>query len=151
MSVENVKAFFASKGLELKILRFEDTSTVDKAARSLGVTPGEIAKSMLFKIKDGYAMVIVAGDKRIDNRKFKDAFSCKAKMPNAEEVMAITGYPVGGVCPFGVKEDLDIYLDKSLKEYNVVYPAAGDVDAAVRIAVEDLSWLLGNRWVDISQ
>lgn len=151
MSVEAVKHYFKSKGLEVNILRFEDTSTVDKAAESLGVSPGEIAKSMLFKIKEGYAMVIMAGDKKIDNRKFKDTFHCKAKMPDADEVMMVTGHPVGGVCPFGLKEGIDVYLDESLKAYDVVFPAAGDIDAAVKMKVHNFSELMDHRWVDISQ
>ena len=151
MSIKAVEQYFRSRDMDMNILLFEDTSTVDKAADSLGVTPGEIAKSLLFKIKEGYVMVIMAGDKKINNRKFKDTFSCKAKMPDPGEVMTVTGHPVGGVCPFGIKEDIDIYLDESLKAYEIVYPAAGDVNAAVKISVEGFSQLLNHQWVDISQ
>ena len=150
MSVESVRNYFKTKNMDVNIRFFEDTSTVDKAAQSLGVTPGEIAKSLVFKVKDGYIMVLVAGDKKIDNRKFKDTFSCKAKMPNPDEVMEVTGHPVGCVCPFGVKNPIDTYLDDSLKAYDIVYPAAGEIKAAVKLTVKELAELTGGKWVDIS-
>lgn len=139
MSVQAVKEYFREKSIDIEVKFFEDTSTVEKAAESLGVTPGEIAKSLLFKVKDEYIMILMAGDKKLDNRKFKDAFSCKAKMPDFDEVMEVTGHPVGGVCPFGLKNPVDIYLDNSLKDYEVVYPAAGDVNAAIALQVEKLA------------
>lgn len=137
--------------MDVTIKCFEDTSTVDKAAQSLGVTPGEIAKSLVFKVKDDYIMVLVAGDKRIDNRKFKDTFFCKAKMPSPDEVMQVTGHPVGGVCPFDLKNPIAVYLDESLKAYDTVYPAAGEMNAAVRLTVKELSGLTGGKWVDVSR
>jgi len=136
--------------MDVSIKFFEDTSTVDKASQSLGVTPGEIAKSLLFKVKEDYIMVLMAGDKKIDNRKFKDTFFCKAKMPNPDEVMEITGHPVGGVCPFGLKNPIDVYLDISLKDYDIVYPAAGEANAAVKLSVQKLAELTGGKWIDIS-
>src|SRR5665648_1145441 len=93
MSVEKVEAFLKQREKDIEILTFGDTSTVAKAAEALGVTPGEIAKSLLFKLKDDFVMILMAGDKRIDNRKFKDIFKAKAKMPEAVEVMAATGHP----------------------------------------------------------
>ncbi|WP_366749559.1 YbaK/EbsC family protein [Tepidanaerobacter sp. EBM-38] len=136
--------------MDVSIKFFEDTSTVDKASQSLGVTPGEIAKSLLFKVKEDYIMVLMAGDKKIDNRKFKDTFFCKAKMPNPDEVMEITGHPVGGVCPFGLKNPINVYLDISLKDYDIVYPAAGEANAAVKLSVQKLAELTGGKWIDIS-
>lgn len=150
MSVESVKDYFKTKNMNVTIKFFEDTSTVDKAAESLGVTPGEIAKSLVFKVKEDYIMVLTAGDKKINNRKFKDTFLCKAKMPNPDEVMEVTGHPVGGVCPFGTKNPIETYLDDSLKAYNIVYPAAGDTNAAVKLSVQELAELTGGKWVDIS-
>ncbi|NNG68052.1 YbaK/EbsC family protein [Caldanaerobacter subterraneus] len=138
MSVEAVRDFFKSRGINLEVKIFEDTSTVEKAAESLGVTPGEIAKSMLFKLKDKYIMVVTAGDKRIDNKKFKETFKAKAKMASPEEVLEVTGHPVGGVCPYGLKNPVEVYYDISLKKYEIVYPAAGDVNAAVEVKIEDL-------------
>jgi prolyl-tRNA editing enzyme YbaK/EbsC (Cys-tRNA(Pro) deacylase) len=150
LSVESVRDYFKTKNMDVSIKLFEDTSTVDKAAESLGVTPGEIAKSLVFKVKDGYIMVLMAGDKKIDNRKFKDTFFCKAKMPNPDEVMEVTGHPVGGVCPFGTKNPIDTYLDDSLKAYDIVYPAAGEINAAVKLTVKEIVELTGGKWVDIS-
>ncbi|WP_170271721.1 YbaK/EbsC family protein [Caldanaerobacter subterraneus] len=138
LSVEAVRDFFKSRGINLEVKIFEDTSTVEKAAESLGVTPGEIAKSMLFKLKDKYIMVVTAGDKRIDNKKFKETFKAKAKMASPEEVLEVTGHPVGGVCPYGLKNPVEVYYDISLKKYEIVYPAAGDVNAAVEVKIEDL-------------
>ncbi len=151
MSVETVKEFFQQSGKDIAILTFEDTSTVAKAAESLGVTSGEIAKSLLFKVKDDFAMILMAGDKRLDNRKFKNIFNAKAKMPEAEEVVAVTGHPVGGVCPFGLKQPISIYLDYSLQAYTRVFPAAGAPNAAVKLSVDELRELTVGEWIDVTQ
>lgn len=151
MAVEYVREFLREHGSDLEILTFEDTSTVTKAAESLGVTPGEIAKSLLFKVKEEYVMILMAGDKRLDNRKFKDLFGAKAKMPEAEEVVEVTGHPVGGVCPFGLKQGIGIYLDNSLKAYNYVFPAAGEPNTAVKVTVEGLQELTKGQWIDVIQ
>jgi len=151
MSVEAVKKFFEKNNINIEIKILKDTSTVEKAANAIGVSPGEIAKSMLFKLKDKYIMVILSGEKKIDNRKFKDTFHCKARMVPPEEVLEITGHPVGGVCPYGLKTDIDIYYDISLKNYKIVYPAAGDVNAAVAVKVDDMDKIVKGEWVDVSQ
>ncbi|MDK2805272.1 MAG: hypothetical protein PWR08_1011 [Thermoanaerobacterium sp.] len=151
MSVEAVKKFFKKNNINIDIKILKDTSTVEKAANAIGVEPGEIAKSMLFKLKDKCIMIILAGDKKIDNRKFKDTFHCKARMVPPEEVLEITGHPVGGVCPYGLKTDIDIYYDISLKNYKVVYPAAGDVNAAVAVKVDDLDKIVKGEWIDVSK
>lgn len=151
MSVQAVVEFFQQRRGGVEILTFEDTSTVAKAAASLGVTPGEIAKSLLFKIRDDFIMVLMAGDKRLDNRKFKDTFQAKAKMPEIDEVLAVTGHPVGGVCPFGLKQPLPIYLDQSLRAYEYVFPAAGETNAAVKVKVDELAELTEATWVDVAQ
>ncbi len=151
MSVQNVVDFFKQRNKSVEILTFEDTSTVAKAAESLGVTEGEIAKSLLFKIKESYVMILMAGDKRLDNRKFKDLFHTKAKMPEVDEVMAVTGHPVGGVCPFGLKQSIPVYLDKSLLAYQRVFPAAGETNAAVELTVAELAEITGGQWVDVSK
>lgn len=151
MSVQSVKEFFDTKHKEVTILTFEDTSTVAKAAESLGVTPGEIAKSLLLQVKDEFVMVLMAGDKRLDNRKFKDMFKAKPKMPEMEQVLKVTGHPVGGVCPFGLKEKIPVYLDESLRAYAKVYPAAGAPNAAVELKVEELEALVAKEWVDVAQ
>lgn len=151
MSVETVKAFLKENNKDISILSFEDTSTVAKAAQSLGVTPGEIAKSLLFKIKNDFIMILMAGDKRLDNRKFKEIFNAKAKLPAAEEVSIVTGHPVGGVCPFGLKQHIPIYLDYSLQAYTSVFPAAGASNTAIKINVDELKELTDGQWVDLVQ
>ncbi|MBE0070034.1 YbaK/EbsC family protein [Thermoanaerobacterium thermosaccharolyticum] len=151
MSVEAVKKFFKKNNIDIDIKILKDTSTVEKAANAIGVSEGEIAKSMLFKLKDKYIMVILSGEKKIDNRKFKDTFHCKARMVPPEEVLEITGHPVGGVCPYGLKTDIDIYYDISLKNYKIVYPAAGDINAAVAVKVDDMDKIVKGEWVDVSQ
>lgn len=151
MSVQAVKEFFRAKEKEVPILIFEDTSTVAKAAEALGVTPGEIAKSLLLQVQDGFVMVLMAGDKRLDNRKFKDTFKAKPKMPEVDQVLEVTGHPVGGVCPFGLKEKIPVYLDESLKRYTKIYPAAGAPNAAVELAVNELEELVVSDWVDVTQ
>ncbi|MGB9779713.1 MAG: YbaK/EbsC family protein [Caldanaerobacter sp.] len=151
MSKEAVEKFLKERGIKLEVKTFEDTSTVEKAAESLGVTPGEIAKSMLFKLKDRYIMVITSGDKKIDNKKFKNTFKSKAKMATPEEVLEITGHPVGGVCPYGLKTPVEVYYDVSLKNYEIVYPAAGDVNAALEVRVEDLDKIVEGEWVDVCE
>lgn len=151
MSVQAVKEFFDTQHKQVPILTFEDTSTVAKAAESLGVTPGEIAKSLLLQVKDDFIMVLMAGDKRLDNRKFKDMFKAKPKMPEVEQVLKVTGHPVGGVCPFGLKEEIPVYLDESLRAYAKVYPAAGAPNAAVELKVEELEALVATDWVDVAQ
>jgi prolyl-tRNA editing enzyme YbaK/EbsC (Cys-tRNA(Pro) deacylase) len=151
MSVEGVREFLKRNQKDIEILTFEDTSTVAKAAESLKVTPGEIAKSLLFKVKDQFVMILMAGDKRLDNRKFKNVFETKAKMPEAEEVIAVTGHPVGGVCPFGLNQPIPIYLDYSLQAYQHVFPAAGEANTAIKLTVGDLQDLTGGQWVDVIQ
>ena len=151
MSVESVEAFLKQNNKDIKILTFEDTSTVAKAAEALGVTPGEIAKSLLFKVKEDFVMILMAGDKRLDNRKFKDLFNAKAKMPEAKEVVVATGHPVGGVCPFGLKQSLPIYLDYSLQSYSYVFPAAGAPNTAIKLTIDELFELTHGQWVDVIQ
>ena len=150
MSVETVQAFLGQNNQQIEILKFKDTSTVLKAAEALGVTPGEIAKSLLFKVNDDFIMVLMAGDKRLDNKKFKEIFHTKAKMPKAEEVSEATGHPVGGVCPFGLKRPIPIYLDLSLQVYTEVFPAAGASNTAIKLNLDELVELTKGQWVDIT-
>lgn len=152
MSVDSVRAFFASKGLSLEILESDvSTATVALAAEAHGVEPGRIAKTLAFRLTDGRAMLLVArGDARIDNRKFKDAFG-KGKMLPGEEVEALTGHPVGGVCPFGLATALPVYLDTSLRAFDEVLPAAGGIHTAVRVTPHALADITGGEWVDVTQ
>jgi prolyl-tRNA editing enzyme YbaK/EbsC (Cys-tRNA(Pro) deacylase) len=151
MSLESVREFFNKNGYsDLKIIETEmSTATVELAAKAHGVAPALIAKSMAFGLKDRAIMIITKGDARIDNRKFKDYFHEKAKMLNYDEVLEITGHPVGGVCPFGLKNPIDIYLDVSMKEFEYVYPAAGSANSAVKITPDRLQEVTGGTWVDV--
>lgn len=152
MSLQSVREFFAARQLDIPIIELDtSTATVALAAEAHGVEPGRIAKTLAFRLGEGRVILLVAaGDARIDNRKFKDAFG-KGKMLPAEEVVALTGHPVGGVCPFGLAHALPVYLDQSLQAYDVVLPAAGDVHTAVRIAVGQLAELTAGTWVDVCQ
>lgn len=150
MSLQSVRAFFQSRQLDIPIIELDvSTATVELAAQAHGVEPGRIAKTLAFRVADGRVILLVAsGDRRIDNRKFKDAFG-KGKMLPADEVVALTGHPVGGVCPFGLAQPLPVYLDVSLQHYDVVLPAAGAVHSAVRITPAQLAEVTGGEWVDV--
>lgn len=150
MSLESVKQYFKDNNLSLEIIEMgQSTTTVELAANALGVEPALIAKTMAFKLKDRNILILTEGDARIDNRKFKDYFHTKAKMLSADEVLEFTGHPVGGVCPFGLKTQMDTYLDESLKKFEYVYPAAGSRSSAVKITPEELSKVTSGTWVDV--
>lgn len=150
MSFESVRAFFKDNGYDFKVREF-DTSTenVELAARALGVEPALIAKTLAFKGNDKDILVVMKGDARVDNKKFKDQLNVKSKMMSCDEVEAITGHPVGGVCPFGLKQDMDIYIDISLKQYEKVYPAAGSKNTCIEITPEDILRITGASWIDV--
>lgn len=152
MSLESVRQFFAARQLDIPVIELEvSTATVALAAEAHGVEPGRIAKTLAFRIGSGQAILLVArGDARINNRKFKDALG-KGKMLATDEVVELTGHPVGGVCPFGLASDLPIYLDRSLQAFDEVLPAAGAVHSAVRISPERLAEITGGQWVDVCQ
>ena len=149
MSLESVRAYFAQHQLNLPILETEAlTPTVESAALAHGVEPGRIAKTLAFRLGDGRVVLMVAaGHARIDNAKFKQVFG-KGKMLPTEEVLALTGHPVGGVCPFGLAQDLPVYLDQSLQAFDEVLPAAGSVNSAVRISPALMAQVTGGVWVD---
>lgn len=152
MSLESVRRFFAARQLDIPVIELDvSTATVALAAEAHGVEPGRIAKTLAFRIAGDKAILLVArGDARIDNRKFKDALG-KGKMLPADEVVALTGHPVGGVCPFGLASELPIYLDLSLQAFDEVLPAAGAVHSAVRISPAQLAEVTGGQWVDVCQ
>lgn len=152
MSLQSVREFFAARQLDIPIIELEtSTATVALAAEAHGVAPGRIAKTLAFRLGEGRVILLVAaGDARIDNRKFKEVFG-KGKMLPADDVVALTGHPVGGVCPFGLAHPLPVYLDQSLQAYDVVLPAAGDVHTAVRIPVQQLADITAGNWVDVCQ
>ncbi len=126
MSVNAVKVHLMKYGMLDRLMEFSISSaTVDLAAAAIGCTPGEIAKTISLYSDDGCILIVAAGDTKIDNKKFKETFSIKAKMLQAEDVPELTGHPVGGVCPFAVGEKATVYLDESLKRFSYVYPACG--------------------------
>lgn len=151
MSVEKVRQFFIEKGhSELQIIEHEaSTATVELAAIANGVAPDLIAKTMAFGLKDREILIVTKGTAKIDNRKYKDCFHEKARMLSYEEVLEITGHPVGGVCPFALKNPLDIYLDISMKEFEYIYPAAGTTNSAVKITPDILQEITGGTWIDV--
>ncbi len=152
MSIESVKQYFLDNNLPLKVIEPEaDTSTVEKAALAIGVEPDMIAKTLAFQLKEKCILILTKGGARTDNKKFKNYFREKAKFVPLEDVERITGHPVGGVCPFGLIENLEIYLDVSLKEFDTVYPAGGSPNSAVKIAVDYLEEVTKGTWIDISK
>jgi len=152
MSLQSVRAFFATHQLDIPIIELDvSTATVALAAEAHGVEPGRIAKTLAFRVSGDKAILLVArGDARVDNRKFKDTFG-KGKMLPLDEVVALTGHPVGGVCPFGLAQPLPVYLDHSLRDFDEVLPAAGAVHSAVRIAPATLAEITDGEWVDVCQ
>lgn len=150
MSIDSVRADLALKAPDLTIIESHlSTATVALAAVAHGVEPGQIAKTLSLKIGERMFLVVARGDYRLDNKKAKAAFSAKPRMLSAEEVVAVTGHPVGGVCPFGLTTPLPIYCDISLKTFEEVWPAAGSTNSAVRITPERMAVLAGASWVDV--
>lgn len=151
MSVESVRKYLADFGLEGRIREFTQSSaTVELAAQAVGVIPARIAKTLSFMSPDGAAFLIVAaGDAKIDNRKFKDYFGFKAKMLSPQEAIDLVGHAVGGVCPFALKDNVEVYLDKSLQRFETVFPAAGSASSAVEISCEELfTASQAKEWID---
>ncbi|SDI19719.1 YbaK/EbsC family protein [Pseudomonas panipatensis] len=152
MSLESVRAFFAEKAPDIAIIELDtSTATVALAAEAHGVEPGRIAKTLSLRVGERTVLVVARGDARLDNRKLKEALGGKAKMLAAEEVVALTGHPVGGVCPFGLATPLPVYCDISLRAFDEVLPAAGALHSAVRIEPERLAALVEADWVDVCQ
>ena len=151
MSLEKAKAYLAEKGYADHIIELEDSSaTVQLAAQALGVEPGMIAKTMSFLIGEEAILILTEGTARVDNRKYKDTFHMKAKMIPFEEVEKWIGHAPGGVCPFGIKEGVKVYLDESLKQFDTVYPAAGNDHSAVKLTIAELEEVAGAvGWVDV--
>nr|WP_047166516.1 YbaK/EbsC family protein [Sphingomonas sp. Y57] len=152
MSLESVRAFLAAHAPDVAIIdQGASTATVIEAAETLGVLPGQIAKTLSIRVGETVMLVVARGDARLDNRKTKDMLGGRPRMLGAEEVEALTGHPVGGVCPFGLASPLPIYCDISLKDFETVYPAAGSRTASVRLTPDRLAALTGATWVDVCQ
>lgn len=152
MSLQSVREFFQERQLQIPIIELDvSTATVALAAEAHGVEPGRIAKTLSFRLNDDKVVLVVAkGDARIDNQKFKSTFG-KGKMLGLEEVVSMTGHPVGGVCPFGLATPLPVFLDVSLQAYDEVIPAAGSVNSAVKISPELMLQITQGQWVDVCQ
>ena len=152
MSLESVRAFFNTNAPDLSIIELAtSTATVALAAQVHGVEPGQIAKTLAFRVGERNVLLVARGDARIDNKKIKLALGSKAKMLDADTVVALTSHPVGGVCPFGLATDLPVYCDVSLKDFAEVMPAAGATHTAVRICPTRLAELVKAEWVDVCQ
>ena len=139
MSIAIVREYLKAFDLEDRVMEFDQSSaTVDLAAEAVGVEPDRIAKTLSFVKEDGCILIVAAGKHKIDNKKFKQTFSMKAKMLSAEDALRLTGHAVGGVCPFALPEGVEVYLDESLRAYDIIYPAAGSSNSAVKLTPEEL-------------
>ncbi|HJB12689.1 MAG TPA: YbaK/EbsC family protein [Candidatus Oscillibacter excrementigallinarum] len=152
MSIEKVRAYFKPLGIEGRIREFDVSSaTVELAAVAVGVEGARIAKSLSFKVEDKPIIIVVAGDAKVDNSRYKAQFHTKAKMLTHEEAHEWIGHDVGGVCPFALPEDVKVYLDVSLKRFETVFPAAGSSNSAVEMTCDELERYASNfvEWVDV--
>lgn len=151
MSIERVREYFRQYGMEEKIMEFSTSSaTVELAAQAVGCEPARIAKTLSFKVGDAPILIVAAGDAKIDNPKYKAQFHTKAKMLTRDEVTEMIGHAVGGVCPFAVNEGVEVYLDESLKRFEIVYPAAGSSNSAIPMTMEDLEkYSKSSRWINV--
>ena len=153
MSLQSVKDYFRENNLPLEVSETEkETGTVAEAAVAFGIEEDEIAKTMSFVLKSGECiLILMKGTARVDNKKFKENFKEKAVMVPFDRVEELTGHIPGGVCPFGLKKDLRIFLDKTLKEFDIVYPAAGTPHSAVKITVDMLADVTKGQWIDVTK
>ena len=151
MSIEKGIAYFKQFGLEDRVQQFEVSSaTVALAALALGVEEQRIAKTLSFKKENGAMLIVAAGDAKIDNHKFKEYFHFKAKMLTPDEVDSLIGHSIGGVCPFGINEGVDVYLDESLKRFETVFPAVGSDNSAIELNLEELfKYSNAFAWIDV--
>ena len=150
MSLESVLLWLRANAPDLPILETEaSTATVLEAAEALRVAPGQIAKTLALRVGERVLLLVTRGDARLDNQKTKAAFAARPRMLDAEETLALTGHPIGGVCPFGLATPLPVYCDVSLNAFELVYPAAGSLNSSVRVAPERLAALVGAVWIDI--
>lgn len=151
MAIEKVREYFKEFGIEDRILEFDTSSaTVELAAQALHLDPCRIAKTLSFKVNDSAILVVVAGDAKIDNHKYKETFKVKAKMLKADEVFETVGHGIGGVCPFAIKDAIDVYLDESLKRFETVFPACGSDNSGIELTISELEKHSNYKaWVDV--
>ena len=153
MSFESAKKYLSDRGFGDKVITFEvSTATVELAAKALNTQECRIAKTLGFIVKDTPILIVMAGDVRVDNKKYKQAFHEKAHMLSYESSVELIGHAPGGVCPFGVNENVSIYLDESLKRFETVFPAVGSSNSAIELTIKELEELLPNAsWVDVAR
>ena len=153
MAIDKAREHLKKYGFEHRVKEFDVSSaTVELAAKAVGVEPCRIAKTLSFMTKEGPILIVTAGDARIDNKKYKAQFHVKAKMLTPEEVIELVGHAVGGVCPFGIKEGVFVYLDESLKRFETVFPACGSSNSAIELTISELEQCSGYvAWVDVNK
>jgi prolyl-tRNA editing enzyme YbaK/EbsC (Cys-tRNA(Pro) deacylase) len=152
MSHESARAWLTKHAPDVEILQMaESTATVADAARTLDVEPARIAKTLAVRAGNRIFLLVTRGDARLDNGKTKKEFGARPRMLGPEETLALTGHPVGGVCPFGLAKPLPVYLDVSLRPFDIVYPAGGSLNTSVHLAPDRLFELVAERWVDLCQ
>lgn len=152
MAIERVRTYFRQFGMEERILEFPTSSaTVELAAQAVGCAPERIAKTLSFSLpEDKCILIVVAGDGKIDNAKYKQTFHAKARMIPADQVEPLVGHGVGGVCPFGINDGVEVYLDQSLKRFSTVFPACGSANSAIELTIPELERYSGSLgWVDV--
>ncbi len=151
MAIDRVKEYFRQYGMEGKIQEFKVSSaTVELAAQALACEPERIAKTLSFLVGEQAVLIVAAGDVKIDNGKYKKQFGTKAKMLTPDQVEELVGHAVGGVCPFGIKEGVKVYLDQSLKRFETVFPACGSSNSAIELTIPEMERYAGEEgWVDV--
>ena len=153
MSIEAGRAYFRQFGMEDRVREFEVSSaTVESAAQALGVEGARIAKTLSFMVGEQPVLILMAGDVKVDNPKYKAVFHTKAKMMTPEQLEEYVGHQIGGVCPFGIKDGVDVYLDESLKRFNTVFPACGSSNSAIELTIPQLEEFSNfKEWIDVSK
>jgi prolyl-tRNA editing enzyme YbaK/EbsC (Cys-tRNA(Pro) deacylase) len=151
MGIDKVRSYLSQWSRDKDIIEMKaSTATVPEAANALGVIPARIAKSISLRAGEGAMIVVVAGDMKLDNRKYKDCFGLKAKMLSPEEALEATGHAVGGVCPFALPPGVDVYLDVSMRRFETVYPACGSGNSAIELTMDELGEYSRNKkWIDV--
>lgn len=151
MSVEKVRAYLKQFNKDQDVIELDSsTATVELAAKALGIEPARIAKTLSFKCQNSCILVVCAGDMKIDNAQFKQEFGVKASMLKAEEVEALSGHAIGGVCPFAVADGVQVFCDTSLKAYETVYPACGSSHSCIKLTPDELFiYAAAERWVTV--
>ena len=153
MAIDKVKEYFKEFGREEDVLEFNESSaTVHDAALAIGCDEAHIAKTMSYFIGDNPILIVLAGDTKVDNSKYKQKFSCKAKMIPADMLESVIGHAMGGVCPFAINDGIAVYLDESLKRFDYVYPACGSANSAIKLTIPELEKYSNfKEWIDVGK